>query len=210
MDSPEYHRKWHSDLYFRGRVAYTSRDTCSGCGRARGARRGGGYGRVAGASAGGFQLAELIGSGGIAEVYRGRSASARAGAREVAIKIIYPEFARQPGFLPNFRRIVDMSAKLANHPHILPLLASGEDNGYLYLVTPYVSGGTLREWLLHGGRLGAGDVAPFFRQLCGAVAYAHSLGIVHGNLKPTNVFLFEDVTSCSATSASCGMSASSI
>src|SRR6516162_7082729 len=135
---------------------------------------------------GGFQLSELIGSGGIAEIYRGRSA--RAGAREVAIKVIYPEFARQPGFLPNFRHIVEMSARLANHPHVLPLLASGEDNGYLFLVTPYVSGVSLRDWLLHGGRLGVSDVAPFFRQLCGAVAYAHSLGILHGNLKPSNIF----------------------
>jgi hypothetical protein len=138
---------------------------------------------------GGYQLSELIGSGGIAEVYRGRAM--RGGGREVAIKVIYPEFARQPGFLPNFRRIVDMTAKLASHPHILPLLASGEDNGYLYLITPYVSGGTLRDWLLHGGRLGVTDVAPFFRQLCAAVAYAHSLGVIHGNLKPSNIFLFE-------------------
>src|SRR5262249_59801052 len=71
------------------------------------------------------------------------------------------------------------------------VIASGEEAGYLYLVTPYVAQGTLRDWLQAGHRLGPTDVGPFFRQLCGAVAYAHSLGIVHSNLKLSNIFLFE-------------------
>jgi hypothetical protein len=138
---------------------------------------------------GGYQLADQLGGGGIAEVYRG--VPQRPGGREVAVKVIYPEFARQPGFLANFQRIAQMSTRLATHPHILPLVASGEENGYLYLVTPYVAAGSLKEWLARGSRLGPSDVAPFFRQLCDALGYAHSLGVVHGNLKPSNIFLFE-------------------
>ena len=138
---------------------------------------------------GGYQLADQLGGGGIAEVYHGLPQ--RPGGREVAVKIIYPEFARQPGFLSNFQRIAQMSSRLATHPHILPLIASGEENGYLYLATPYVAAGSLKEWLARGSRLGPSDVAPFFRQLCDALGYAHSLGVVHGNVKPSNVFLFE-------------------
>ncbi|MGZ3679152.1 MAG: serine/threonine protein kinase, partial [Ktedonobacterales bacterium] len=138
---------------------------------------------------GGYQLTEQLNSGGIAEAYRAQPA--KPGGREVVVKVIYPEFARQPGFIPHFRKIVQMSGKLASHPHILPLLAHGEENGYLYLVTPYVAAGTLRDWMQKGGRLGATDVGPFFRQLGDALSYAHSLGVIHGNMKPSNVFLFE-------------------
>ncbi|MGH2515191.1 MAG: protein kinase domain-containing protein, partial [Ktedonobacterales bacterium] len=138
---------------------------------------------------GGYQLIEQLPGGGIAEVYRGRPTTS--GGRDVVVKVIYPEFAHQPGFLPHFRQIVANSGKLANHPHVLPLLASGEDGGYLYLVTPYVEAGSLHDWVRKGGRMSAGDAAPFFRQLCDALAYAHSLSVVHGNLKPSNVFLFE-------------------
>lgn len=138
---------------------------------------------------GGYQLAEQLSSAGIAEVYRARPS--KPGGREAVVKVVYPEFARQPGFLPHFRNIVQTAGRLASHPHILPLLASGEESGYLYLITPYVAGGTLKDWLAGGGRMGPGDVGPFFRQLCDALSYAHGLGVVHGNVKPTNVFLYE-------------------
>jgi|GEM_PF-1084153 len=144
---------------------------------------------LAGRILGGYELTEEITGAGIADVYRGRPA--KPGGREVIVKVFYPEFARQPGFVPHFRHIVQMSTRLAAHPHILPLLAGDEDGGYLYLVTPYVAGGTLKGWVSGGGRLGALDVAPFFRQLCEALTYAHNLGVVHGNLKPSNVFLYE-------------------
>jgi hypothetical protein len=138
---------------------------------------------------GGFQLVEQLPGGGIAEVYRG--SPTRPGGREVVVKVFYPEFARQPGFQEQFQKIVQGAAQLASHPHVLPLVASGDESGYLYLVTPYVAAGTLRDRIQQGDRLGAVDVGPFFRQLCDALGYAHSLGIVHGNVKPSNIFLFE-------------------
>jgi len=142
-----------------------------------------------GRTLGGYQLTEQIASAGIAEVYRARPLAAND--RDVVIKVIYPEFARYPSFLPNFQHIIQTAARLASHPHILPVVASGEENGYLYLATPWVADGTLRDWIARGGRLGVSDVAPFFHQLGSALSYAHSLGLVHGNLKPSNVFLFE-------------------
>lgn len=138
---------------------------------------------------GGYKLTEQLRGGVIADVYRAHPVSS--GGRDVAVKVIYPEFARQPGFLSHFRQIVQMSARLASHPHILPLIASGEENGYLYMVTPYVGGGTLRDWIQQGGRMGIADAGPFFRQLSDALGYAHSLGVMHGNVKPSNIFLFE-------------------
>ena len=138
---------------------------------------------------GGYQLLEPIGGGGVAEVYRAREAAG--GAREVAVKVIFPEFARQPGVAANFAQITRAAAQLANHPHILPVIGSGEDHEYLYLVTPFVKEGTLADWMEKGGRLGTSDVGPFFQQLSGAVSYAHSLGLTHGNIKPSNVYLYE-------------------
>lgn len=146
-------------------------------------------GELQGRELGGYQLLDEIGSGGVAEVYHARQVSG--GGRDVVVKVIFKEFARQPGFARNFAYVTEASARLASHPHILPLVAHGEENEYIYLVTPYVKEGTLADWLNKGGRLGAADVGPFFQQLCGALSYAHSLGVVHGNLKPSNIFLHE-------------------
>ena len=146
-------------------------------------------GELQGRVFGGYQLQDEIGGGGVAEVYRARPATG--GGREVVVKVIYQEFARQPGFARNFAYVTEASARLASHPHILPLIAHGEEGEFLYLVTPYVKEGTLADWLARGGRLSAADVGPFFQQLCGALSYAHSLGVVHGNIKPSNIFLHE-------------------
>jgi hypothetical protein len=137
---------------------------------------------------GGYRLADQLTSAGIAEVYRAQPTAP--GGREAVVKIIYPEFVGQPGFRARFDQFVQTARRLS-HPHILPLLDSGEQNGYLYLITPYVAAGTLRYWLRNGRHLGAHDVAPFFRQVCEAISYAHSLSILHGNLKPSNIFVHE-------------------
>lgn len=146
-------------------------------------------GELQGRIFGGYQLQEEIGSGGIAEVYRARQASGAG--RDVVVKVIFKEFARQPGFARNLAYVTEASTRLASHPHILPLVAHGEEGEYIYLVTPYVKEGTLAQWIQNGGRLGAADAAPFFQQLCDALSYAHSQGVVHGNLKPSNIFLHE-------------------
>lgn len=136
----------------------------------------------------GYKLGAPLGGGGIAEVYRAQPDTP--GGREVAVKIIYPEFAQLPTLRARFDQIVRDGRKL-DHPHILPVLDAGEQGGYLYLVTPYVAAGSLREWLRVGKQLGGADVGPFFRQLCEAAGYAHSQSVVHGNIKPSNIFLHE-------------------
>ena len=146
-------------------------------------------GELQGRALGGYQLTDEIGGGGVAEVYRARQTSGAG--RDVVVKVIFKEFARQPGFARNLAYVTQASARLASHPHILPLVAHGEEGEYIYLVTPYVQAGTLADWINKGGRLGAADVGPFFQQLCGALSYAHSLGVVHGNLKPSNIYLHE-------------------
>src|SRR5262249_60419256 len=90
---------------------------------------------------GGYKLGEQLQGTGIAEIYRARPA--KSGGRDVVVKVIYPEFSRLPGFIPHFRQIVQMTGRLTSHPHVLPLVASGEENGYLFLITPYVADGTL-------------------------------------------------------------------
>ncbi len=137
---------------------------------------------------GGFQLTDQLTSGGIAEVYRARPSTP--GGREAVVKIVYPELAQQPGFRAHFEQSIQAWRKLS-HPHVLPLLESGEQSGYLFLVTPFVAAGTLRDWLLAGRRLGAADVAPLFRQICEAVTYAHGQGVTHGNISPSNIFLHQ-------------------
>ena len=137
---------------------------------------------------GGYQLTDQLSSGGVAEVYRARPT--QPGGREAVVKVIYPEFARQPGFRARFDQVVQMASRL-DHPHILPLLGSGEQTGYLYLITPFVAAGNLRDWIQSGRRLGTHDVGPFFRQVCEATTYAHSQSVIHGNIKPSNIFLFE-------------------
>src|SRR5258708_36956974 len=100
---------------------------------------------------GGFQLGEQLTGGGISDVYRGRPA--RGAGRDVVVKAIYPEFAQQPGFQTRFRQIIQLSGRIASHPHILPLVASGGQGGSLYLGTPYRATGTLKALPVSGGPL---------------------------------------------------------
>ncbi|HKW21071.1 MAG TPA: hypothetical protein VJO13_06825, partial [Ktedonobacterales bacterium] len=74
-------------------------------------------GELQGRVFGGYQLQEEIGGGGVAEVYRAKQASG--GGREVVVKVIFKEFARQPGFARNWAYVTEAPTKLASHPHIL-------------------------------------------------------------------------------------------
>ena len=138
---------------------------------------------------GGYQLLAPLGAGGVAEAYRAKPL--QGSGREVVVKIIQPNLAQQPAFQTRFQLAMQKAAALANHTHVLPVLGSGEEGGFAYIVTPYVPEGTLHDWIGRGWRLGLTDVGPFFRQLATGLAYAHSLGIAHENLKPVNIYLFE-------------------
>src|ERR1700730_7356511 len=134
-----------------------------------------------------YLLIRSIVKGSAADVYHARHHGPEH--YDVAIKIFHPGYARQESFRSHFMHKAEILGRL-DHPHILPLLEFGEGEGLLYCVTPFISTGTLRDLLrLVGGKLSIAQALPLMQQLCGALQYAHDQGVVHGNLKPSNIFI---------------------
>jgi eukaryotic-like serine/threonine-protein kinase len=107
--------------------------------------------------------------------------------RRVAIKILRPELSSLMG-PERFLREIDIAASLM-HPHILPLHDSGEADGLLYYVMPYVEGESLRGRLERERRLPLNDALQIAREVADALAYAHHRGFVHRDIKPENILL---------------------
>src|SRR2546427_160699 len=105
--------------------------------------------------------------------------------RKVAIKILKPELAAALGS-ERFLREIEIAAGLT-HPHILPLHDSGEADGLLYYVMPFVEGQTLRGRLEREKQLPLEDALAITRDIAGALSYAHSHGVVHRDIKPENI-----------------------
>ncbi len=125
-----------------------------------------------------------IGRGGMATVYLAEDLKHR---RQVAIKVLDPELARVLGS-DRFLREVQVTANL-NHPHILPLHDSGEADGFLYYVMPYIEGETLRERMDREGQLPLDDALQITKEVAAALSYAHSHDVIHRDIKPENVLL---------------------
>src|SRR2546428_235631 len=107
--------------------------------------------------------------------------------RPVAIKVLHPELAATLGS-DRFLREIEIAARL-QHPHILPLYDSGRADGFLYYVMPYVEGESLRDRLERERQLGLEDALKIAAEVAGALAYAHSHGVVHRDVKPENILL---------------------
>ncbi|MCH7874880.1 MAG: protein kinase [Gemmatimonadetes bacterium] len=107
--------------------------------------------------------------------------------RTVAIKVLRPGLAEVLG-PDRFLREVEIAAKLV-HPHILPLHDSGDANGLLYYVMPYVPGESLRARLERDKQLSIEDALRIARQVLSALSHAHSYGIIHRDIKPENILL---------------------
>jgi eukaryotic-like serine/threonine-protein kinase len=107
--------------------------------------------------------------------------------RKVALKLLRPELAASLG-PDRFLREIQIAARL-QHPHILPLLDSGEAGGFLYYVMPYVEGESLRARLVRQGELSVLEAARILHEVADALAYAHERGVVHRDIKPDNVML---------------------
>ncbi len=136
---------------------------------------------------GDYELVEQIGNGGMAEVYRARQLTAFN--REVAVKIIRPDFSQHEEFRSRFLREAQAISRLS-HPNILPLIEFGEESQTLYLVMPLVREGTLRDLIKQrNSPLAPEEALPLFTQLCSAVHYAHTEGIIHRDIKPQNALL---------------------
>ncbi len=136
-------------------------------------------------SFGNYDLIRRIDMGGMGEVYLARQRTAFN--REVAVKIIRDDLSRDQWALARFLREAEVSSHL-KHEHILPLFEFGEVDGRLFLVTPYIAGGTLAQ-RLRGDPLSLTEIQQLFSALGQAVAYIHRRGIVHRDLKPSNILL---------------------
>jgi serine/threonine protein kinase len=133
---------------------------------------------------GAYQIAEEIGQGGMAVVYRAYQPQLD---RWVAIKILQATETRGKQFLSRFRREARAIAAL-RHPNILTIYDYGEEHGIAYIVMEYVSGGTLKARLT-GQPMEWPDVATLIIPVGRALAYAHSQNIVHRDVKPANILL---------------------
>ena len=127
-----------------------------------------------------------LGRGGMATVYLAQDLKHD---RVVALKVLHPELAASLG-PDRFLREIKLAARL-NHPHILPLFDSGEANGFLYYVMPYVEGESLRERLDRERQLPIDEAVHHGRSIASALDYAHRQNIVHRDIKPENVMLYE-------------------
>jgi TolB-like protein len=107
--------------------------------------------------------------------------------RAVALKVLHPELATSLG-PERFLREIRITAQL-QHPHILPVLDSGELSGLLWYTMPYVEGETLRQRIAREKQLPIDDALLIARQVAGALGHAHSRGIVHRDIKPENILL---------------------
>src|SRR3989441_3824093 len=125
-----------------------------------------------------------LGRGGMATVFLAEDLKHR---RPVAIKVLHPELAAAVG-ADRFLREIEIAARL-QHPHILPLYDSGTAAGFLYYVMPYVEGESLRDRLEREKQLSLEDTLRIAGEVAGALAYAHSHGVVHRDIKPENVML---------------------
>ncbi|MBX3060305.1 MAG: serine/threonine protein kinase [Anaerolineae bacterium] len=145
------------------------------------------YAYHTGRTIGRYKLLELVGSGGTAEVYR--SVHPDLG-REVAIKILYPSYTNDPGFVKRFRQEAQTVAALT-HPHIVQVydFAATED-GLYYIVMQYINGVSLDQFL--GKRetpLPLAKAYTIFCQIADALQFAHEQGTIHRDLKPANILL---------------------
>ena len=134
---------------------------------------------------GNYDLIRRIDVGGMGEVYLARQRTAFG--REVAIKIMRSDLVHDPIARKRFLREAEVSAHLL-HEHILTLIEFSEEDGRLFLVTPFIKGGTLAR-RLHRGPLALGEAYRLFKALVQAIAYIHKRGVIHRDLKPANILL---------------------
>jgi serine/threonine-protein kinase len=143
-----------------------------------------------------YAIDREIGHGGMATVYRARDLRHD---RDVAIKVLRPELAAVIG-AQRFLAEIKTTANL-QHPHILPLHDSGEVNGTVFYVMPFVEGESLRDRLQRQKQLPIAEAVRIAREVASALDYAHRHGVIHRDIKPENILL-HDGRPWSPTSAS--------
>lgn len=136
----------------------------------------------------GYELQNRIGVGGFGAVYRAYQSTV---GREVAIKVILPEYANHPDFIRRFETEAQLVARL-EHPFIVPLFDYWRDSNGAYLVMRYFREGNLRDRLDEGHYYEPEEAVRLVEQISGALAVAHRNGVIHRDLKPDNILLDDD------------------
>jgi YVTN family beta-propeller protein len=133
----------------------------------------------------GYQVEEIIGRGGMGVVYRAEHL--RLG-RKVALKVVAPQIAREPKFRERFLRESRTAGSL-DHPNVVPIYDAGEADGVLYIAMRFVDGVDLATLITRDGKLEAARTARIVAQVASALDAAHEAGLVHRDVKPSNVLL---------------------
>jgi eukaryotic-like serine/threonine-protein kinase len=141
--------------------------------------------QVAGTFANRYTVEGPIARGGMADVYLARDQVLD---RLVAVKVLFPEFARDPSFVERFRREAHNAASL-NHPNIVGVYDWGQEHGTYFIVMEYVEGQSLRDILRAQRTLPAVQAAAIGAEIADALAFAHAHGVVHRDVKPGNVLI---------------------
>lgn len=134
------------------------------------------------ALAGRYRIERTIGEGGMATVYLAHDVRHE---RSVALKVLDPDLGASLG-ATRFLAEIRTTAQL-HHPHVLPLYDSGDADGLLYFVMPFIEGESLRARLDRDDRLDVAEALRLFTEIADAVGFAHARGIIHRDLKPENV-----------------------
>ncbi|MDQ3957571.1 MAG: Stk1 family PASTA domain-containing Ser/Thr kinase [Actinomycetota bacterium] len=132
-----------------------------------------------------YVVVEPVGSGGMAEVYRARDDLL---GRDVAVKVLSDRLSRDRSFVERFKREAQAAANL-NHPNIVSLYDYGSDEGAYYIVMEYIEGKSLGELVAEGGALLPERAAEITADVAAALERAHSSGLVHRDIKPTNIMV---------------------
>src|SRR3954464_4011380 len=132
-----------------------------------------------------YEIHKRVGRGGMADVFLGRD---RLLDRQVAIKVLFPEFAIDPNFVERFRREAQAAANLS-HPNIVNVYDWGRHSGTYFIAMEYVHGRTLADILRTNGRVTAKQAAEIASEVAAALGFAHDAGLVHRDIKPANILI---------------------
>ncbi len=135
-----------------------------------------------------YQLERELGGGGMSRLF---VATERSLNRQVVIKVLPPDLSSAVS-AARFRQEIELAAQL-QHPHIVPILASGASNGLLYYIMPFVAGKSVKQLLAKSGKLPVREAVRILSEVAAALGYAHRRGIVHRDIKPGNILMADGV-----------------